>query len=294
MLAGAGLQMGRFQQSIDDLDRVVQDADASQLEQLQASQGLNYEVIARAWQSHALWCRGYPDTALERATQARRLAGELAQPFSQAIAATYFALLQQLRADPETFRTQAEAALELAVDCQATYYRAWAVILVAYADTLRANDPAAVPTLAAAIESFKGAGARLRLPYYLALLADAHLRSGAPAAGLAAVEEGLARSRETHERWWDAELHRLRGILLLAGGAAPTEAEAAMRRALEIAREQGARSLELRAATALARSWAATRPREALALLSPLHAGFTQGHDTPDLRTARDLLKTLG
>lgn len=294
MLGGARMQMGRFQQSIDDLDRIVRDTDPGQLQRLQASQGLNYEVIARAWQSHALWCRGLPDTAFTRASQALRLAGELAQPFSRAIAATYLALLQQLRADAATFRAQAEAALGLAAECKATYYRAWAAILVAYADTQGARDPNALAPLAAAIESFKVAGARLRLPYYLALLADAHLRTGNPAAGLAAVEEGLNRSRETHERWWDAELHRLRGALMLAAGASPADADAATRRALEIAREQGARSLELRAAIALARSWAAARPREASALLEPLLGAFTEGQETPDHRSARDLLKTLG
>jgi tetratricopeptide (TPR) repeat protein len=293
MLSGLRLQMGRFREACDDIDDLVREADPAQLQSLQASQGLNYEVIARAWQSHALWCLGRPDTALERASHALRLARQLGQPFSQAIAATYLALLQQLRADPLTFRRQAEEALVLATQSRATYYRAWAAILVDYAETLAAaTGPARVRV---AIESFKETGARLRLPYYLALLADAHLRAGEADEGLKAVEEALSRSRETNEHWWDAELHRLRGELLLAGGAEAAEGEAALRRALEIAREQQAQSLELRAAWALARLWAGSgRESEARDLLAPVHSRFAEGHGTPDLQGVRAFLSRPG
>jgi predicted ATPase/DNA-binding XRE family transcriptional regulator len=296
MMAGVRLQMGRFQEASDDIDGLVGVADPSQVQQLQESPGPSYEVIARAWQSHALWCLGRPDTALERASHALRLAGQLGQPFSQAIAATYLALLQQLRADPATFRRQAEEALELATEFEATgYFRTWAAILVAYAETLPSPEAAGRARLGSAIESFKETGARLRLPYYLALLADTHLRADEAAAGLDVVEEALSRGRETNERWWDAELHRLRAELLLAGGAAAAEAEAALRRALEIARGQQAKSLELRAAQALARLWAGSgRTSEAREVLAPVYASFTEGLETPDLEGARALLSSFG
>jgi DNA-binding SARP family transcriptional activator/tetratricopeptide (TPR) repeat protein len=296
MLAGARLQMGRFQEACDDIDGLVREADPGQLQRLQESQGLNYEVIARAWQSHALWCLGRPDTAFERASHALRLARQLGQPFSQAIAATYMALLQQLRADPATFRRQAEEALALATEFEATgYFRAWAAILVAYAETLDNPEAAGRASLRSAILGFEETGARLRLPYYLALLADAHLRADDPDAGLVVVEEALSHGRETNERWWDAELHRLRAELLLAGGAESAEAEAALRRALEVARGQQAKSLELRAARALAGLWAGSgRTAEARDLLAPVYSWFAEGFDTPDLKGARALLSNLG
>jgi DNA-binding SARP family transcriptional activator len=295
MMAGARLQMGRFQEACDGIDGLVRDADPSQLQDLEESQGLNYEVIARAWQSHAHWCLGRPDTAFEAASHALRLARQLGQPFSQAIAATYLALLQQLRAGPATFRRQAEEALGLSTEFKATYYRAWAAILVAYAETLGNPEPTRLAQLRSAIESFKETGARLRLPYYLALLADAHLRTGEADAGLDVVEEALARGRETNERWWDAELHRLRAELMLAGGADAAEAEAALQRALEIARGQQAKSLELRAARALAGLWAGSgRTAEARDLLAPVYSSFTEGLATPDLEAARALLSRLG
>lgn len=295
MMAGVRLQIGRFQEACDDIDGLVREADPSQLQHLQESQGLNYEVIARAWQSHGLWCLGRPDTAFEGASHALRLARQLGQPFSQAIAATYLALLQQLRADPATFRGQAKEALELATAFKATYYRAWAAILVAYAETLDSPEATGLARLRSAIESFKETGARLRLPYYLALLADAHLRAGEADAGLVVVEEALSRGRETNERWWDAELHRLRAELLLAGGAEAAEAEAALRRALEIARGQQAKSLELRAARTLARLWGGSgRTAEARDLLAPVYSWFAEGLETPDLKVARALLSSFG
>ncbi len=295
MLAGVRLQMGHFQQACDDIDGLVREADPSQFRRLQESQGLNYEVIVRAWQSHGIWCLGRPDAAAEGASHALRLARHLAQPFSQAIAATYLALLQQLRADPATFRAQSQEALDLATEFKATYYRAWAAILVAYAETLGSPEAAVRARLRSAIESFKETGARLRLPYYLALLADAHLRAGQADAGLEVVGEALSLGRETKERWWDAELHRLRAQLLLAGGAGAGEVEGTLRRALEIARGQQARSLELRAARALAGVWAeAGRAPEARELLAPVYSSFTEGLETPDLAAARALLFRLG
>jgi predicted ATPase/DNA-binding SARP family transcriptional activator len=294
MLAGARLHMGRFQLACDEMDALVRETDSRQLQDLQESQGLNYEVIARAWQSHGLWCLGRPDAAFEGASHAVRLARELQQPFSQAIAATYLALLQQLRADRATFRKQAEEALELSTAFKATYYRAWADILVAYGETLGDPGAAELKRLRGAIESFLETGARIRLPYYLGLLADACLRAGAAEAGLQVTEEALSHAREMSESWWDAELHRLRAELLQVAGAPPAAAEAALVRALEIARGQQARSLELRAASTLARLWARSgRSAEARDLLTPVYSWFTEGLGSPEMGQARALLSTL-
>ena len=294
MMAGLRILMGRFDEGSQELEALLEQRDPSHLLQLQQSQGLNYEVHARVWQSHGLWCLGAPDNAFDRARDALRLAQELSQPFSQAIAATYLALLQQLRADPKTFRLQAEEALALATGFRATYYSAWCTILVAYAGTLCNSDEVQTAHLQTAIEQFKATGARLRLPYYLALLADSHLRAQRAALGLEVVEEALARSRETNERWWDAELHRLRAELLHMSGADPGETETALRRAIDIARAQKARSLELRSVVSLAKHWAVLgRRREARELLRPVYSGFTEGHSTPDLVGASTLLERL-
>jgi predicted ATPase len=110
---------------------------------------------------------------------------------------------------------------------------------------------------------------------------------------LAALDEAVAFAEETGERFWEPEIHRLRGELLLLRGE-PHPAEASYCRALEVARQQGARALELRAATSVARFWKERGDKtRARALLAPLHRSFDQGHDTRDLCEAQALLETL-
>jgi predicted ATPase len=294
MAAGGRIHLGRLEEASAEIDRLLLDVDRGELARFHEAQGINYEIHGRAWQAHALWCLGRPDAALERGVSALTLARELGQPFSQAIAATYLALLQELRGHPDTFRRQAEAALELATEFKATYYRAWAAILVAHAEALAVTGASALARLRDSIEAFEATGARLRLPYFLALLAGAHRRAGDVEGGLAVLEEAMARSRDTRERWWDADLHRLRGEILVEKGDV-AGGEAALGRALDVAREQRARSLELRAAHSLARLWAGTgREPEARRLLEPVYRAFTEGLDTPDLQATGAFLAELG
>ncbi len=148
--------------------------------------------------------------------------------------------------------------------------------------------------LQGAIKAFTETGARLRLPYFLSLLARASYKAGRLEAAHAAVTQAFDESRRNHERWWDADLHRLRGEVLAAQGAPAPEIEGAFRQALAIAQTQQARSLELRAATALARWWhAQARSAEAHELLAPVYGWFSQGFDTLDLQAAQTLISEL-
>jgi predicted ATPase len=111
---------------------------------------------------------------------------------------------------------------------------------------------------------------------------------------MAAIDEALTESRANNERWWDAELHRLRGELLLARGSDDEEVDLALLRAKEIAEAQGAKSLELRAAMSLARHWRNSRRSEdAKRLLSGVYERFTEGFETLDLQAAQALLNEL-
>ena len=265
--------------------------DPDQLQRIQETQGVNCVVHALAWQAHALWCLGYPESALRRGHDAVQLANELAQPFNQVLAEAYLALLLQFREDGATAMAQAERALSLARTFRTPYYDTWATILVGYAQASEQPTTERIAALRHSIASFTASGARLRLPYYLSLLVRACHKAGLTADGLAAVDEALAASDAHKERWWDADLYRLRGELLLAHGEEEHDAEAALIRAVEIARLQQARALELRAAIPLARLWAAqNRAREGQQLLRDLCAWFTEGLDNPDLVAARALL----
>ncbi|HEX6553733.1 MAG TPA: BTAD domain-containing putative transcriptional regulator [Ktedonobacteraceae bacterium] len=293
-LAGARLHMGRITDANAQFAEIIAAHDPDQILHIQESQGLNYAVHARAWQSHALWCLGYPQQAQERGLDAVKLVQDLDQPFNQALVSAYLALLQQLRADEAITREHAEQALALASKYQAPYYRSWADILVSYAVALEQPNEESIERLRGSITAFKASGARLRLPYYLSLLAQVCGKAGRVEEGLACIDQALAEARTHNERWWDAELHRLRGELLLMHGADASDVEAAILRAIEIARSQQARSLELRATMSLARLWSTqNRAADARRWLGEVYAWFTEGFDTPDLQAARLLLAHL-
>lgn len=293
-LTGAKLHMGQMVEARELFEKIVAVRDDKHIRDLQESQGLNYLVHGLAWNSHALWCLGYPETALSSAQAAIELAREFVQPFNQALAITYLAMLQAWCANAETFRADAEAAYALSDEYKAPYYRAWASILLRFAQTEQQPDAENLVHVRQAIHTFTETGARIRLPVFFSLLAQACLIAGRWEEGLDALEQALTESLQNDEHWWDAEIHRLRGELMRAQGAAPSEVEAVFQRALEIAQAQQAKSLELRAATSLARLWQAnSRPAEAKRLLTQVYAWFAEGFDTPDLQTARALIAQL-
>jgi predicted ATPase len=142
---------------------------------------------------------------------------------------------------------------------------------------------------------WQATGALSPRPYHLALLAEALARDGQARDGLSALAEALALCTASGERFLEAELHRLRGELLLAGAeegpSAWGGAGSCFRQALDVARAQQARSLELRAVMSLSRLYRQQgRPAEARSLLAETYEWFTEGLDTPDLREARALL----
>ena len=133
-------------------------------------------------------------------------------------------------------------------------------------------------------------------PYHLALLAEAHGTLGKPEAGLAVLTEALTLVDITGERWYEPELYRLKGELLLQQSSDNhAEAESCFHQAIAIAQNQQAKSLALRASTSLARLWQQQGKRqEAYDLLAPVYGWFTEGFDTPDLKEAKALLDELG
>jgi predicted ATPase len=133
---------------------------------------------------------------------------------------------------------------------------------------------------------------RLR-PYGLARLGEALVQQGDYGAALTAVRQSLADQERTGQRRWEAELYRLKGLVLLHKNSLD-EAQAALEEALRIARQQQAKSYELRAATSLARLWGEQgRRAEAQQLLAPVYGWFTEGFDTSDLKEAKVLLDEL-
>jgi predicted ATPase len=151
----------------------------------------------------------------------------------------------------------------------------------------------AIARIREGVTKWTGLGRTIYLPYVLAFLAEALARHGDRTAALAALREGLATARVTGEHLWDAELHRLTGTVLLAENKLD-EAQASLQQAIGIAQAQQAKSLELRAATSLARLWGEKgRRADAHDLLAPLYGWFTEGFGTADLKEAKTLLDEL-
>jgi predicted ATPase len=160
---------------------------------------------------------------------------------------------------------------------------------------MQGQGEAGLAQVCQAIAAFRATGAAVVVPYSYTLLADV-------SAHLAHLEDGLQALAEAHTlveqhdgRWWEAEVCRLRGVLLLRQPGTPqAEAETWLQRALDIARRQEAKSLELRAAMSLSRLWQQQgKQAEAHALLAPIYGWFTEGFDTADLQDTRALLEAL-
>jgi predicted ATPase len=245
--------------------------------------------------SHVLLTLGYPEQARVRQGETLAAARELAHPNTIAQALFWVCALHQLLRDRRGAREQAEPLIALATEQGLPLWAAVGVVVRgwALADGGRAEDGIAAIRRGSA--EYRATGAELFSPYFLALLADAHGRADQAATGLSLLADALDGVERTGARWIEAELHRLRGELLLAlPEADQPEAEGCLRRAIAVAQEQSARWWELRAATSLARLWAGQgRRAEAHDLLAPIYGWFTEGFDTSDLQEAKALLDRL-
>jgi predicted ATPase len=272
--------------------------DSSQHQAHTVRYGWDTGVFGRAHAPHALWHLGYPDQALVMSREAVALAQQLSHPFSLAVALAYAAMFQQFRREPHAVCEQAEATIALCTEQGFAYYLAWGTTLQGWAQVVQGHGEVGIGRIRRGLAALRATGAALRLPYYLALLAEACGQTGQGTEGLALLTEAFALVDTTGERWWAAELHRLQGELLLhaAGGGqnAASTAEECFQQALDIARRQHARSLELRTAMSLGRLWQRQgKQTEAYQLLAEIYGCFTEGFDTADLQEAKALLDVL-
>jgi predicted ATPase len=168
-------------------------------------------------------------------------------------------------------------------------------ILQGWAFAQRGEATTGIARIRDGLAAVQATGARSATPFYLALLAEALALAGKIEEGLATLDEALADAAASGAKGWSAEIHRLRGELTARlPYPDPAKTEGSFRTALAIAREQGTRGYELRAATSLARLWREQGRRgEARDLLAPLYGSFTEGFDTADLKEAKALLDEL-
>jgi class 3 adenylate cyclase/predicted ATPase len=258
--------------------------------------GIDLGVFSRAYRSHCEWHLGLPDRAVQTGTEALSLAREIAIPFSVAIALSYLSMLRQFRREPEEALTLAKEARALCVEHRFGYYGAWSALVRAWVIAERGALEEGLNAFDAALDEFKGTGAAARMPHYICLFAAMHRKSGRHAAGLRLIDEASHFASAHNETWCDAEIERERGeLLLLSRSAGALEnAEYAFMRAIDIARSQGARMLELRAAVSLATLLKRQGHRErARVVLSRVYETVTEGFETVDFREAKRLVDSL-
>jgi predicted ATPase/DNA-binding SARP family transcriptional activator len=289
LLACALFHQGAFTRALEHADRgaTLEQAGAdAHYTTFPATLGDNAGVSCHDWAALSLWFLGRMGEASRRAARALELSQEPGRAYSAATARAQLAALHACRGEPEAALRWAQATIDAGRERGFAYRVAMGRVLRGWARA-GTGDREGAREIACGIEASRATGARFEDPFYLGLLADAHRRGGSHEAGLVAVGEALETATRERAHYYDAELHRLRGELLRAAGEPWEEA---LREALAVARRQGARSLELRAAISLARALAGgERAAEGLTALAIAHEPLR--HEVaPDVRAAAALL----
>jgi predicted ATPase len=289
--------LGELEQAREHLERVLALYDPERHSSHETTFGDNPATSARTVLSSVLWLLGYPDQALQCSEENLAiLRSQVKHPYSVAFGLTVAMFLRQYLDDLPAIRALAEEAAVLSEAHGLAFIGPMASMLEGWARTREGEHSEGIAQMRRGHAAQLATGAELARPYWMWLLAEVCQRTGAAREGLALLDDADATAEHTHERYWEAEIHRLRGRLLLATAepAAQAPAEACYRRALDVARRQGARSLELRAAVSLSRLWQASdRHDEARELLAPIYERFTEGLDHAELREAAALLDEL-
>jgi len=248
--------------------------------------------------SNCAWCLGWPDRALDISQRNLPLIEKLNLPITECWARVNLAQVNQFRGSPDAVRREAGRVLEIAKELSYPLYIGWALPLYGWSMIGQATGPEdedAVSLIRKGIQTSDKTGTIVQGTTWRVLLAQACLEAGEFAEGLAALDEADALAARNDERFCAAELLRLRGRLRLARSRdeAP-DAERLFQEAIATARQQRAKSWELRASTSLASLWAdAGERRKALDLLAPVYGWFTEGFETADLIAAKTLLDEL-
>jgi class 3 adenylate cyclase/predicted ATPase len=257
--------------------------------------GQDLEVGCRAYAAMTLWLLGYPAQALAHIHEALALAHELSHPYSLAFARMGATHVYQWRRDVPAVHEHAEAAVALATEQGFAQWAASGTSMRGWALAMQGQGEEGMAQVRQGLTAWRATGAAQNVPFLCTVLADVCAYLGHTEDGLQALAEAHTLVEQQEERYWAAEVCRLHGVLLLRQPETPqAEAEAWLQRALDIARRQEAKSLELRAAMSLSRLWQQQgRQAEARALLAPIYGWFTEGFDTADLQEAKALLDAL-
>jgi predicted ATPase len=250
-------------------------------------------VFSYVYAGWCWWLLGYPDQALGFSEETIAVGERVRHDYSRSRVLYCKSVVHAFRCEWAIVEECAAASIAIAQERGLGMMVAVAGIMLAAAQAMQGPSNEAVAEIRQSIAAYRATGTRLQSTHHLTLLAQALASCGHHGEGLAALREAAALVEDTGERYVEAEIHRLEGNLLLAADGS-AEAEACYVKALDTARGQEARSLELRAARDLARLWGEQGRRvEARDLLAQVYGWFTEGFDTADLKEAKALLDEL-
>jgi predicted ATPase len=319
------LQQGELPLAREHVEQGIALYDPQQHRPLAFVYAMDIGMTCRIMAAWVLWLLGYPDQALQRSHEAITLAQESSHPYSLGFALCFTAELHQFRREGRLAQERAEAAMAFSAEqgfaqalSQAASLRGWAL-----AEQGRGEE--GVVQIGQGLAAYRATGAEIERSRWLALLAEAHGKMGQAQEGLSVLAEALTEVEQNGIRYYEAELYRLYGQLTLQSKTSPRhvqnkskarrgqvenksedantqhlmpstlpEAEACFHKAIEIARQQQAKSLELRAVMNLSRLWQQQgKKAEARTMLAEIYNWFTEGFDTKDLQEAKALLQEL-
>jgi predicted ATPase len=288
--------MGQFSAARKQLERARGLYDPDHHLRFRFQYGQDIGTTAMCYLSWALWHLGYVDQASQLASKAVNRAEEISHPHTLVYTLCHArGMMDVFRRQSDDTKSYAGVVTSLCSEHAFPFWAAGGQIFSGWAAINQGEVDAGVDKLVCGLAAWRTTGARLWLPIFLALEAEGHLKAGRDQAALHSIEQALATSDETGERWAIAEILRVKANLLLTTGRGKAEeVEEALIESLEIARQQQAKSWELRSATSLARLWRDQRkPQQARELLARVYGWFTEGFDARDLKEAKALLDAL-
>jgi len=286
---------GELAAARDYLERGHALYDRDQHHALAFQYGQDPDVGLQNFWAHALWYLGYPTQALERMQASLRLAQDLSHPFSLAFALDHAAWLYQYRQEVQRTHEQAESDIALSREQGFAFFLAQGTVMQGWALASQRQPEIGLAHMRQGLADLQVVGLEVVRPYWLSLLAAVYAMVGQIDEGLHTLDDALQTSQTNGWRIWEPELYRLKGDLALAQSPGDhAQAEIWFRHALDLASQQQAKSIELRAAMSLSRLWQQQGKRnEARELLAPIYGWFTEGFDTADLQEAKVLLAGL-
>ena len=277
------------------LDRALALYDPAEHRALATRFGTDARVAILEWRSRTLWLQGYPDAALKDVDESFRGAREMGQAATLMHALAHSIATLILCRHYTSASVRAAELVALAEQKGSLYWKANGLIWQGCLSALTGQPSDAIEILTTAVAAYRSTAATIYMPFVSLHLARAHAELGKFTDAWHHIDDAIAGTEKSQEKWAEPEIHRTAGeIALMLPEAEETKAEACFERALTVARRHKAKSWELRTATSLARLWRDQGERPAAhKLLASIYDWFTEGFDTLDLKQAKALLDEL-